>query len=85
MQFTHKGWFVICPIYIFYPANANPQYVARSLWLEPLFSLCEFVLFIIALFIALTIKVFNYQLEAPLQQVHHVSKLDQPIEIDGLE
>ena len=41
--FTHKGWFVLCPIKIAEPFSGNPCVAARWEILEPWFSLNEVI------------------------------------------
>lgn len=41
VTFTHKGWFMTCPIKIAEPFSETPCLAARWWWLEPWFTLNE--------------------------------------------
>lgn len=43
MKATHKGWFLFCPIYMNFDNEEAPDLWARKSWLEPLFSVCNWL------------------------------------------
>lgn len=82
MIFTHKGWFALCPAYIFYPNNSLPEVVSRNELLYNWMIINEYLMFMIAVILKYTIGWFIKE-DLVINPFHHIEKLEKPINLDA--